>query len=100
MRLGSGERLRLGYRVLAPGHLVALTVDDTGQVTPLYPERGASLPVAPQGADLTYLPDSVELTGAGRERVYLFVAERPFSVDDAAAATRAAFERSGRGDLR
>jgi hypothetical protein len=97
--LGPGERLRLGYRVAAAGHLAALTVDDAGQVTALYPERGASLPVAPQGAALSYLPDSVELTGAGRERVYLFVAEHPFTVDDAAAATRAAFDRSGRGDL-
>jgi hypothetical protein len=99
VHLQAGERLRLGYRAPAAGHLVALTVDEGGQVTPLYPERGPGLPVAPQGAALTYLPGSVELTGAGRERLYLFFAERPFTVDDAAAATRAAFDRSGRGDL-
>jgi hypothetical protein len=102
VRLQPGERLRLGYRVPGPAQLVALSVDDAGQITPLYPERGSSLPVdagSDPAAGLHYLPDSVELTGSGRERVYLFLASRPFTVDDAAAATRAAFDRTGRGDL-
>ncbi len=102
VRLSAGERLRLGYRVAEPAHLVVLSLDDAGHITPLYPERGTSLPVAPPAdpaATFDYLPDSVELTGAGRERVFLFLASRPFQVDDAAAATRTAYQRSGRGDL-
>jgi anti-sigma factor RsiW len=101
VRLAAGERLRLGYRVPQARHLVALSIDDRGEVTPLYPERGTSLAVRPQpGPDAyVYLPDSIELYGAGRERLYLFVGEQPFPVDDAVAATRAAFARSGPGGL-
>jgi hypothetical protein len=107
VRLQAGERLRLGYRVLKPRHLAALSIDDAGQVTPLYPEGGNSLAVAATtstpalgpAAVLIYLPDSVELTGTGHERIYLLVAEQAFTVDDALAATRAAFARSGPGNV-
>ncbi len=97
-RLAPGERLRMGYRVAQPRHLAALAIDDRGQVTPLYPEGATSLAVQP-GPGTVYLPDSVELTGAGRERLYLFLARDPFRVDDAVAATRAAFTRAGPAGL-
>jgi anti-sigma factor RsiW len=99
-RLSAGERLRLGYRVPRARHLVALSIDDRGQVTPLYPESGASLTVEPQTGDAyRYLPDSIELTGAGRERIYLFLGEQPFRVDDAVASTLAEFARAGAAGL-
>ena len=74
--LQPGERIRLGYNTAAPGYLVAVSVDDAGEVSALYPEGGGSLPVGPT-QHLTFLPDSLELTGAGRERVFLFLADRP-----------------------
>jgi hypothetical protein len=97
-RLAPGERLRLGFRNDAARYLLALSVDDAGVVTPLYPERERSaLPVPPR-TELTYLPDSLELTGSGHERVFLILLERPTSVDEVMAAARVAHART-RGDL-
>jgi anti-sigma factor RsiW len=96
-RLHPGERLRLGYRVEATRFLAAIAVDDAGEVTPLYPDGSDSLAVEPK-ADLTYLPDGVELTGPGRERLFLLLGQRPFSVETLLGATRAALMRAG-GDI-
>jgi hypothetical protein len=95
--LQPGERLRLGYRATAPAHLVAVSIDDAGAVTPLYPERGEGLPVEPR-TDVRYFPDSIELTGHGRERLFLVLSERPLSVGEVTAAARAAHE-SAHGNL-
>jgi hypothetical protein len=97
-RLQPGDRLRLGFRNDAARYLLAVSVDDDGQVTPLYPERpGGALSVPPH-TELTYLPDSLELTGSGRERVFLILLERPATVDDVMVAARVAHARA-RGDL-
>jgi hypothetical protein len=95
--LGPGERLRIGYRAAGARHLVALSVDDAGEVTPLYPEAGRSLAL-PRAAETRYLPGGLELTGAGRERVFVFVGEAPLEVEAAAAALRAAYA-AARGEL-
>jgi hypothetical protein len=95
--LHPGERVRFGYRAGAPAHLVAVSIDDAGTVTPLYPERGAALPVQP-GREVSYLPDSLEFTGQGRERVFLFLTERPLGVSEITDAARAAHARA-HGDL-
>jgi hypothetical protein len=95
--LAPGERVRVGYRVEGPRHLVVLALDDAGAVTPLYPAAGAAMAVAPV-TEPVYLPDSVEFTGSGRERLSVLVGERSFTVDDAIAAARLAFERA-RGDV-
>jgi hypothetical protein len=94
-RLSSGDLLRLGYRTNKPRHLIALSLDDHGVVSPLYPERGDSLPVD-GSSEVTYLPDAIALEGAGRERVYVLLADRPFTVEQASAAVRAAHTRAGR----
>lgn len=95
--LRAGERVRLGYRADAAAHLVAVSVDDAGVVTPLFPERGPGLSV-PGGPQVTYLPTSLEFTGKGRERVFLLLAERPLAVEEVEAAARRAHQRA-RGDL-
>lgn len=95
--LRAGERIRIGYRSDQARHLVAVSVDDAGEVTALYPEAGNSLSVG-AARDTTYLPDSLEFTGAGRERVLLFLTERAVPVDEVKRAVRGAFDRSG-GDL-
>lgn len=95
--LQAGERVRLGYLTDEARYLVALSLDDAGTVTPLYPEGGTSLRVEPQRA-LTYLPDSLEFTGQGRERVFLLLSDRPLAVTDVEDAARAAHARS-HGDL-
>jgi anti-sigma factor RsiW len=95
--LRPGERVRFGYRAAQPAHLVAVSIDDSGAVTALYPERGAALPVEP-GREVSYLPDSLEFTGHGRERVFLFLTERPLRVDEITDAARAAHAHA-HGDL-
>ncbi len=96
--LRPGDRIRLGYEAVSAMHLLSLSVDDAGQMTALYPERGpSSLAVGPTlGA--RYLPDSLELTGQGRERVFLFLARRPFQLNEAEQAVRAAYLKA-KGDL-
>lgn len=88
-RLAAGDRLRLGYRSERPQHLVVLTLDDAGAISPLYPEAGPALVVASSPA-LTYLPDAIALDGTGRERIFLVLGDDAFSVEQATAATRAA----------
>lgn len=94
--LRPGERLRIGYTAVAPGHLVAVSVDDAGVVTTLYPD-GDRAPGAPAASSRTmsYLPGSFELTGAGRERVFLFSARRALSLAEAAAAVKRAHSTAG-----
>jgi hypothetical protein len=96
--LQAGDRIRLAYETTSTMQLLSLSVDDAGETTPLYPERGeVSLPVGPtQGTQ--YLPDSLELTGKGRERVFLFLANEPLRLDDGQRAVRAAYAKAN-GDL-
>jgi hypothetical protein len=93
--LAPGERVRLGYTPDTRGYVLALSVDAAGEVTPLYPEAGQSLPVEP-GAGTHWLPDSIEFTGTGAERVVVLLSDAPVSVEEATAAARQAFEAGGR----
>jgi hypothetical protein len=93
--LAPGERVRLGYTPDARRYVLALSVDEAGEVTPLYPEAGQSLPVEP-GAGTHWLPDSIEFTGSGTERVVVLLSDAPVTVEEATAAARQAFEASGR----
>jgi len=95
--LEPGARVRLGYQTAEPRYLVAVSIDDAGEVTPLYPASGPALAVGPT-TDTVYLPDSLEFTGAGREKVFLFLARAPFDSVAAAEAVRRA-HGSAKGDL-
>jgi hypothetical protein len=95
--LRSGERLRLGYSTSAPGFLSAVSLDERGEISTLYPEGGGSLAVAATNGT-AYLPDSLELTGAGLERVFLFLAERPLDAESVAQVVRQANSQA-KGDL-
>lgn len=97
--LAVGERLRIGYQPGDHRYLLSLSIDQRGEVTPLYPEQGPSLSVAAGPAEATrYLPDSLELTGAGLERIFVVLSDSPIDVADARRAAKAAFDRAG-GDL-
>ncbi|HEY4394017.1 MAG TPA: ACP synthase [Polyangia bacterium] len=97
--LAAGERLRLGYQSGGHRYLLSLSIDEHGAVTPLYPEQGASLTVSAAVPSAThFLPDSVELTGAGLERIIVVLSDQPIAVEAARAAARAAYDRAG-GDL-
>ncbi len=96
--LGPGERVRIGYKSGGYGWVLAVSIDADGQVTPLYPEEGQSLPVEPDPAELFFLPGSLEFTGRGAERVVVVLSDEPLEVDAVAAAAQRAFDAAG-GDL-
>jgi hypothetical protein len=95
--LQPGELVRLGYRTNQSAHLVVVSIDDAGAVTPIYPDGGKGLSVEPR-QDLQFLPGSIDFTGKGRERLILVLAERPLSVAEVEKAARDAHARA-RGDL-
>jgi hypothetical protein len=96
--LSPGERIRIGYQIGAHQFVLALSIDDQGEVTPLYPETGRSLRVSrvkgPIGST-HYLPDSVEFTGKGSERLIVILSDQPLEVEAAKQAAHAAFQRAG-----
>ncbi|ADO73439.1 DUF4384 domain-containing protein [Stigmatella aurantiaca] len=93
--LAPGERVRLGYTPDTHRYVLAVSVDAAGEVTPLYPEAGQSLPVE-RGSGTHWLPDSLEFTGAGVERVVLILSDEPLAVQDVTTAARRAFQAGGR----
>jgi Domain of unknown function (DUF4384) len=97
--LAPGERVRIGYQPGARRYLLSLSIDEAGEVTPLYPEAGRSVPVGKAvGAGLRYLPDSIEFTDAGAERLFVILSDQPIDVDAARRAARASFARA-KGDI-
>ena len=97
--LSAGERLRIGYQTGGHRYLLSLSIDERGEVTPLYPEQGPSLTVPAGVASAThFLPDSLELTGAGLERIIVVLSDQPVDMAVARQAARAAYDRAG-GDL-
>jgi hypothetical protein len=103
--LSPGERIRIGYQPGGHRYLTSLSIDEQGEVTPLYPEAGRSLPIGKgkgegkaETAATRYLPDSIELTGQGGERLIVILGDQPLEVEAVKNAARAAFERAN-GDL-
>lgn len=96
--LGPGERVRIGYQSGTHRFLNAVSVDEQGLITPLYPESGSSLPVG-EGDETHYLPESLEFTGRGGERVIVILGDRPLEVSKVKQAARDAYQQAG-GDLR
>jgi hypothetical protein len=95
--LSPGERIRIGYQIGAHQFVLALSIDDQGEVTPLYPETGRSLRVGRvKGANgsTNYLPDSVEFTGKGSERLIVILSDQAVEVEAAKQAAHAAFQRA------
>ncbi|MCI0572050.1 MAG: DUF4384 domain-containing protein [Myxococcaceae bacterium] len=95
--LARGDRVRIGYTAGSLRFILAVSVDATGEVTPLYPEAGTSIPAA-SGPGPHYLPDSLEFTGRGAEAVVVVMSERPLPVERAVVAAREAYRQTG-GDV-
>lgn len=91
--LAPGERVRIGYRAGQNHYLIAVSVDERGDVT-TYPESGTSLAI--NGS--SYLPDSVEFTGHGLERVVVVLSPEPLQVDEVRRAVRVRFDEA-RGNV-
>jgi len=92
--LEPGEKVRLAY---VPGpyrYVLAVSVDETGEVTALYPVMGPSLPVE-AGAGTHWLPDSVAFYGSGLERVVVVLSDEPLEVESVLEAARRGWESAG-----
>jgi hypothetical protein len=97
--LARGERVRIGYQPGKHRYLLSLSIDERGQVTPLYPEAGRSVSVGKAvGSGPRYLPDSIEFTDAGTERLFVIMSDDPIDVDAARRAARASYDRA-KGDI-
>ena len=96
--LAPGERVRIGYQSGGHRYLLSLSIDDRGEVTPLYPERGPSLPVPTAGARDAFPARQHRVHRQGTERVVVMLSDQPIDVEAARRAARAAFERGG-GDI-
>ena len=95
--LSPGERVRIGYRALQHRYVTVISVDQQGLVTPIYPELGESLPVY-NGNAMVYLPESLEFTGSGAERVIVILSGDPLQSHAVIAAAKRAFA-AAQGDL-
>ncbi|WP_257458145.1 ACP synthase [Archangium lipolyticum] len=89
------EQVRLGYVAGTYRYVLAVSVDEAGVVSSLYPESGPSLPVE-AGAGRHWLPDSVAFTPGGYERVVMVLSEKPLEAEAVAAEARRAWEAAGR----
>lgn len=96
-RLARGERLRVGVESGRRHFCLVISIDDAGQVTPLFPEDGTSSSVQAQGG-LQYLPGAFELTGAGHERLVVILTDRPVEAATLGASAGAALAAAA-GDL-
>lgn len=90
-----GDRLR--FQVAScwePGQVAILDVEAGGEISPVVPPSGATIPVA--AGRTTLLDGAVELDGSlGRERILLLACRRAVAVPDLLAAARQALARAG-----
>ncbi|HEY3452321.1 MAG TPA: ACP synthase [Myxococcales bacterium] len=93
--LAPGERVRVGYLAPDKAYVLILSVDEAGVATPLYPEAGPSLPVE-KGAGTHLMPLSLELTGAGLERIIALFSDQPIEMRTALEAASKEFTRAGK----
>jgi len=95
--LAPGERVRLGVVADEWRYVAVVSIDEHGEVTAIYPEAGQSLAMR-GGHDTEYLPDSVEFTGKGLERVVVVMTEAPVAVEDVVKLLRTRYD-DAHGDL-
>lgn len=94
--LAPGERVRIGYRAGGYRYLAAVTIDEKGEVSALYPERGPSLRIRTDAAT-EYMP-ALEFTGAGLERVVVVMTEEPIDIEEVKKAAKVRYDEA-RGNL-
>ncbi|MCU0698557.1 MAG: DUF4384 domain-containing protein [Myxococcaceae bacterium] len=95
--LAPGERVRLGLVAAEWKYGLVVSIDDGGEITPIYVDNGRSLSLA-GGAETTWLPDSLEFTGRGLERVIVVLSASPLTLDQVSTPLRLAW-KDARGEL-
>jgi hypothetical protein len=92
--VATGERLRIGIQPGGHAYYFVVSVDERGRVAPLYPEFGTSLDLPP-ASSLQDLPDAIELTGRGQERLIVLLSDVPLELDEIQRAVTGALARAG-----
>jgi hypothetical protein len=94
--LTRGDRVRIGVTP-GPWHFVlVMSIDALGTVSPVYAAENRSRSLS--GASPEFLPDAVEFTGVGLERIVVLLTDQPLDVDVVGAQLRRRFSEA-RGDL-
>ena len=92
--LSPGERIAHRLPIGAHEFVLALSIDDARRGHAALPgdraQPGASAAQGPIGST-HYLPDSVEFTGKGSERLIVMLSDQPLEVEAAKQAAHAAF---------
>ncbi len=92
--LAPGERVRVGVTAGAWRYAMVVSIDERGTVTPIYLENGRSLSVN----GTAWLPDSLEFTGPGLERLVIVMSQSPLTLDTVSQAVKTAYE-AAHGDV-
>ena len=87
-QLAQGERIRIG--VSGHRHVLALSIDDAGEVSTAYAET--------VGEGQTWLPDSLQFTGQGREHLVVVLSDSPVRAGAIADQLKVRF-KAANGDL-
>lgn len=95
--LAAGERVRIGITPDRWRFALVVSIDDAGEVTPIYAEGDRSLQI-PSGKDVVWLPDSLEFTGKGLEHVVIVLTSEPIAIEKVIEPLRLAL-RDARGDV-
>ncbi len=92
--LAPGERVRLGLTSGIWRYAMVASIDERGTITPIYLENGRSLSVN----GTAWLPDSLEFTGQGLERVVVALSQAPITLDALSTAMKVSYD-AAHGDL-
>lgn len=95
--LAPGERVRIGYKPGGHRYVASISIDERGEVSPLYPDDGRSLEIE-GGEAMQYLPGALEFYGRGAERVIVVLSDGPLDLDELRQAAREAYD-DARGDV-
>lgn len=92
--LAPGERVRVGLTAGVWRYAMVVSIDERGMVTPIYLENGRSLSVT----GTAWLPDSLEFTGRGLERLVIVLSQAPLTLDTVSQAAKSAYD-AAHGDV-
>jgi hypothetical protein len=92
-QLQKGDGVMLEYDAGDHRYVAVLSIDEQGQVTPLFPQQGASLQAERGGPQK--LPQSVVFDGAGRERLVAIFSDSPLQMDELVQTAKSQFARAG-----
>lgn len=95
--LAPGERVRIGIAPEAWKYALVVSIDDAGEITPIYIDNGRSLAIG-ASKDTMWLPESLEFTGTGLEHIVIVLSASPLTLDQVAAPLQLAY-KDARGDL-